>query len=111
MEPVTHDGIWRNFIEFRPRIKRAIANHFQLTTPNAALLENDDSYAAIMARMAYLRAPGSLPPAGNLQAQAGYWKQYYNTPLARERHCTMVHRRVAQVHGALIHSINLINPN
>ena len=39
---------------------------------------NDDPYAAIMARIKYYRAPTSLPPAGNLQAQAQYWVKNYN---------------------------------
>ena len=77
MEPDTHDDIWDNSLH--GKLKSSILTHFHLEKPNLELLKTDDEYAAIMARIAYRRAPGKLPPAGDLQGQATYWKTYYNT--------------------------------
>jgi hypothetical protein len=80
MESATHDDIWQNFIEYRKPLKDAMLHHFNVTQkPDATRLVDDDSYAAIMARIRYARVPGSLPPAGDLRAQAQYWKANYNT--------------------------------
>jgi hypothetical protein len=40
----------------------------------------NDCYAAAMCRVRYLRAPGALPAANDINAMANYWKQNYNTP-------------------------------
>jgi hypothetical protein len=46
----------------------------------AETLVTNDYYAAAMARIRYMRVPAPLPPAGNVEALAKYWKHYYNTP-------------------------------
>lgn len=82
MEPATHDDIWKNFLKYRPDLGKAIIS--LMTSPNADKhleLEQNDQYACAMARAHYLRVPAAMPAPGNVEAMAGYWKQYYNTPL------------------------------
>ena len=85
MEPATHDDIWMNYLSNRTDLDTAMRSMF---TPagdsiESSLLETDDGYATAMARMQYLRARQILPPAGDGEAQAAYWKRYYNTPQGR----------------------------
>ncbi len=85
MEGATYDDIWRNYLAFRPVLAEAIRSAF---TPAGGELTfeqitDDDAYAAVMARLKYLRVPAPLPPAGDVQAQAKYWKDHYNTKLGK----------------------------
>jgi hypothetical protein len=85
MEGATYADIWRNYLAFRPALAEAIRSAF---TPAGGELTfdqitDDDAYAAVMARLHYLRVPAPLPPAGDVQAQAMYWKQHYNTKLGK----------------------------
>ncbi|GGB21958.1 hypothetical protein GCM10007414_39210 [Agarivorans gilvus] len=84
MEPATHDDIWDNFLKYRKGLAKDVISF--LSSPNAnkiTELENNDKYAAAMARTHYMRVPAALPKAGDIKAQANYWKQYYNTPLGK----------------------------
>ncbi|WP_411992548.1 hypothetical protein [Agarivorans sp. DSG3-1] len=84
MEPATHDDIWDNFLKYRKGLAKDVISF--LSSPNAnkiTELENNDKYAAAMARVHYMRVPAALPKAGDIKAQANYWKQYYNTPLGK----------------------------
>lgn len=85
MERATYDDIWTNYLAFRPPLSDAIK--LACTPAGGALsfdqITQDDAYAALMARLKYLRVPAALPPAGDLQAQAQYWKTYYNTNLGK----------------------------
>ena len=85
MERATHDDIWINYLAYRPPLSDAIKTAF---TPAGGNLEfeqitHDDGYAALMARLKYVRVPAALPVAGNLRGQAEYWKTYYNTHLGK----------------------------
>ena len=51
------------------------------TAPTSDALVTHDMFAAAMCRILYRRIPVDLPSAGDIIAQAAYWKQYYNTPL------------------------------
>lgn len=82
MEMATHDDIWNNYLKYRSQLANAI-KHLK-SSPNANPedeLENNDLYAAAMARVHYKRTPSALPGAGDIDGMAAYWKQYYNTPL------------------------------
>lgn len=84
MEPATHNDIWDNYLKYRQELA-AMARSF-LTSESAdkiTELENNDEYAAAMARIHYMRVPAALPKAGDVSGQANYWKQYYNTPLGK----------------------------
>ena len=80
MEPVTHDDCWQNFIQFRPELKaKLMACIAPATAPNAQLMVTNSVYAAAMARVRYMRAPGAIPSDGLAIAQ--YWKDNYNTTM------------------------------
>ena len=83
MEPATHDDIWMHFLSSREELDSAMRDMF---TPadgqiDSSLLELDDGYATAMARLHYFRGRQALPAAGDLGAQAAYWKRHYNTVL------------------------------
>jgi hypothetical protein len=79
MEPATHDDIWKNFLAYKPDL----ANRLQGTAikQSAEMMVGNMWYAAGMCRIHYYRVKAPLPAAGDLYGQAGYWKEYYNTPL------------------------------
>ena len=37
-------------------------------------------YGAAVCRLCYYRQPEALPEAGDIEGQAAFWKQHYNTP-------------------------------
>ncbi len=83
MEPDTHDDIWRNFLKYRPTLGAIVQ---QLTFPARGMknqLIGNLYYATAMARVAYYRHPEKLPNADDIVGLAGYWKNFYNTPLGK----------------------------
>lgn len=83
MEPATHDDCWMNFLVYHPELAaagRKLAGVLDVTQPLATELETNPLYAAFMARVRLYRAKGALPPAGDLDGQAAYWKLNYNGP-------------------------------
>jgi hypothetical protein len=84
MEPSTHDDIWANYLNYRHTLSNNVASFLSSPTANKYLeLENNDKYAAAMARVHYMRVSAPLPSQGNTVSQANYWKQHYNTPLGK----------------------------
>lgn len=84
MEPATHDDIWDNYLKYNPAKAGLVASFLSSATANKhSELESNDEYATAMARMHYMRVREALPQQGDVQAQANYWKQYYNTPLGK----------------------------
>ena len=84
MEPSTHDDIWKNYLRYRKGLADNISSFLPKGTADKLHeLEVNDKYAAAMARAHYMRVQNPLPKAGDIAAQANYWKQYYNTPLGR----------------------------
>lgn len=80
MEPRTHDDIWSNFLRYRRPLGTAVsALARDPSAPSSADMEMNDAYACAMARIHYLRVPAALPPAGDHDRMANYWKAYYNT--------------------------------
>jgi len=77
MEPATHDDIWENFLAYKPELSGRIAQIEPEYDAHAMI--GNLWYAAAMCRVHYFRAKASLPEAGDLNAQAAYWKRYYNT--------------------------------
>ena len=41
------------------------------------------NYGAAVCRLSYYRKPDALPAAGDIEAQAAFWKQHYKTPLGK----------------------------
>ncbi|MBF0400744.1 MAG: hypothetical protein HQL90_08250 [Magnetococcales bacterium] len=81
MERATHDDIWQNFLHFRTKLGLNVLGPY--TRPDHTRLVWDLAYACAMCRIAYLRCPEPLPHAGDIEAQAAYWKAWYNTPLGK----------------------------
>ena len=80
MEPATHNDIWNNYLKYHKTLATLVKNLKSTATADGVLeLRNNDRYAAAMARVHYKRAPAPLPPVGDIQAMAAYWKRYYNT--------------------------------
>lgn len=80
-EPDSHDDIWLNYLKYHNTLQGDILN---LTCTGSALKTNlifNLKYATAMCRIFYLRVKEPLPPAGDLQKLAAYYKKYYNTPL------------------------------
>lgn len=86
MEPATHEDIWQNYLSARPRLAASIE---ELNLPtfypgcDAREMAGNLYYAAAMTRIFYRRIPSPLPVAGDINAIARYWKQYYNTRYGR----------------------------
>lgn len=81
MEPATHEDIWINFLGHRDEL----ANHvmtggFTVSAQPEEMVWNL-RYAAVMCRLHYFRRPEPLPAFNDIEAQAAYWKDHYNTHL------------------------------
>jgi hypothetical protein len=79
MEPATYWDIWDNFIRHRQPLLDAMSEKFGAACDPEDMIFNL-RYAAAMARIHYYRVKDPLPAAGDLVAQAAYWKRFYNTP-------------------------------
>ena len=56
----------------------------ELRAPNLSMGENlatNLMYGAAVCRLCYYRKPDALPAAGDIEGQAAFWKQHYNTLL------------------------------
>lgn len=79
MEPFTHDDCWQNYLRYPRQSKMATALR-GMVPPDAVLsdqLVSNTAYAAGMCAVKCLRAPTAIPD--NAQAQANFWKRFYNT--------------------------------
>jgi hypothetical protein len=79
MEPATHDDIYDNFLKYHDDLKQLVS-HLAIEGRAQEMMGNL-YYAAAMCRVHYYRVSEALPDVGDIEAQAAYWKQYYNTPL------------------------------
>jgi hypothetical protein len=72
--------IWENYLAYRPELASIvlIACGF-IAPPDPREVVTNLKYAAIIARLVYLRVPEPLPMVGDTEAQASYWKRHYNT--------------------------------
>lgn len=80
MEPATLEDCYTNFLDYRAQMKSGVDSFLAAWPDKATQLVSNNAYAAAMCRVRYLRAPGNLPPADDIQALGEYWKQHYNTP-------------------------------
>ena len=80
IEPSTHDDIWRNYLQFRPRLNERVARLAANEPTRPEQLITNLAYATAIARVHYLRVPAPLPDAGDLGGLARYWKRHFNTP-------------------------------
>ena len=79
MEPATHADIEKNFLLSQPALARATAKLLCAGIEPLFQLEGNLYYACAMARLVYRRVAAPLPAAGDVAAQAGFYKAHYNT--------------------------------
>ncbi len=80
MEPNTYTDIWVNYIRARNQLATLMALHFGCNKiPDVERMIYDLHYATAMARIHYLRMPGNLPDAKDIDGLWDYYKKYYNT--------------------------------
>ena len=79
METATHDDCWKNFLGFQMVLSAVGRNLACGAVPGAAQMAGNWSYAAFMARVKYIRAPGALPAACDAEGICNYHKTVYNT--------------------------------
>ena len=93
MEPTTHDDIWKNYLSYRPGLSKDVKqfasrmnveqviskNRLDFSVQPKELITNL-AYATAMTRIHYLRIKGALAEHDDIDGQAHYWKQHYNTP-------------------------------
>ena len=84
IEPNTHNDIWDNFLKYRPQLSNKVIQLMSSPVANKIKeLENNDKYAAAIARIHYLRVPAAISQYNNIPKMAAYWKHYYNTILGK----------------------------
>ena len=79
VEPATHDDLYTNFLNFRPELGSKL---IELRAAGLSLDENlatNLMYGAAVCRLCYYRKPDALPEAGDIEGQAAFWKEHYNT--------------------------------
>ena len=79
VEPATHDDLYTNFLNYRPELGSKLIG---LRAAGLSLDENlatNLMYGAAVCRLCYYRKPDALPEAGDIEGQAAFWKQHYNT--------------------------------
>lgn len=79
MEPATHKDIWENYLAYKPELARKVNELALLGGSGITQMCGNMYYAAAMCRVHYRRVPKALPEAGDLEGQAEYWKEFYNT--------------------------------
>lgn len=82
MERTTHDDIFTSFLDApgRKRLKARVLD-LRAAAPDPVIqLATNLAYAVALVRLRYWRMSERLPAAGDLDAQAAYWKRHYNTP-------------------------------
>jgi hypothetical protein len=80
MNSNTYTDIWVNYIRARNQLATLMAIHFGCNKiPETERLIFDLHFATAMARIHYLRMPGNLPEANDVEGIWEYYKKYYNT--------------------------------
>ena len=79
VEPATHDDLYTNFLNYRPELGSKL---MELRAVGLSLDENlatNLMYGAAVCRLCYYRKSDALPEAGDIEGQAAFWNQHYNT--------------------------------
>jgi len=79
MEPRTHDDLWTSFLPRRTDLSAKLSSLLMPGLGRLDQLPGNLLYAAAMARLLYYRCPEPLPAAGDIPAQAAFYKRWYNT--------------------------------
>jgi hypothetical protein len=85
VEPKTHEDIHRNYLRFHPDLASLIYKISGMPWNNIGTIPFDEElvynlrYSACMARLKYYRNSKALPGFNDINSQANYWKDIYNT--------------------------------
>lgn len=82
IEPDTHSDVLYNYIAYREKLR----NRFSMLRTDLSYdynLMGNLHYSTAIARVIYYRAKGPLPPSGDIEGLAAYWKKHYNTDLGK----------------------------
>ena len=80
------NDLWTNYLAYHATLAFQVRNYNSGKQGTVDDLVNNNPYAVCIARIHYLRAPGELPPANDIEQIWGYYKQHYNTPLGKATH-------------------------
>ena len=75
-----------NYLDGRSALYTQVASLFESQPPDVNELLNNDKAAIAICRAHYLRSPGALPAANDIEAIWSYYKQHYNTPVGAATH-------------------------
>jgi len=85
MEDVTHDDIHNTYLRYNQDLTSLLYATCGMvprnigTIPDSSILIYNMRYAVCMARIKYARDSSPIPALGNIEAQARYWKNIYNS--------------------------------
>ena len=83
MEPATCRDIWDNYVMYRPKYRDKLYSlGFDDGKMDYCLMSNVGVQVALC-RLHYRRVPSALPKAEDLEGQAKYWKEHYNSHLGK----------------------------
>jgi hypothetical protein len=80
IETSDFNDIWTNYLKYHTDLAAKVKALNYDTQGTAEDLVNNDRYSIAMCRVHYLRSPGNLPAANDLDAIWAYYKRFYNTP-------------------------------
>jgi len=86
MEGEDFNDIWSNFLVYHSVLSNQVMSYNNGIKGTVDDLVNNDPYAVVMARVHYLRKPGVIPPATDIEGIWSYYKQWYNTPKGAAQH-------------------------
>ena len=83
MEPATCKDILENYVKYRPKYKELLDSlGFQEDKMEYCLMSNI-GFQVAMCRLHYRRVPSALPESNDIEGQAKYWKNFYNSHLGK----------------------------
>lgn len=99
MEGEDFDDIWKNYLQYHGTLAFQVKNYNGGKQGTVDDMVNNDQYAVVMARVHYMRKPGSIPPANDLEAIWAYYKKFYNSPQGAATHDEFVSKYKKYVLG------------
>lgn len=96
VEYATFLDLWNRAIKTKyPKLYKEIKKNYAGEDKQIRFedLQLSDELCAVFARMKYAQAKSHIPPAADLEAQARYYKKYYNTELGKASHKSYLKRR------------------
>jgi hypothetical protein len=80
------NDLWTNYLVYHSSLANSIKALNNGNQGTADDLVNNDPFAIAVCRAHYLRAPGSIPAANDIEGIWTYYKAHYNTPQGAATH-------------------------